>query len=174
VACASTPERAREALAAESPAAGPWKPAGELAVAFDGLPERLTCLVVGDHRGSAWPDALAQLPATVQSWSAMLGGFAQADAEPSAGLLGVLGVPGPGVLRLRLSPAQIPTAEQLRPYLFPSVLAATADDRGFRLISREALPLACFGNSTGLKSSKLRTTTRGIDQKLKLRFGLGN
>jgi hypothetical protein len=172
IAYASNLERAREALAAESPAAGPWRPAGELAKAFECLPERLTLLIVGDHRDSAWPGLIADLPSNVQTLSAMLGGVAELDSSPEAGLLGVLGIPRPGSFRLRIDPALIPKADQLRPYLFPSVLAATADDRGFRLICREALPLACFKYSAALKSSVEWTKAKGLERKVKIDLGL--
>jgi hypothetical protein len=166
VALASNPVRARAALAAESQAGNRWTPSGEVAQAFECLPDRLTLLIVGDHRESAWPDALARLPAMVQSLSAMLGGFAGADPSTPAGLLSVFGIPGPGAFRLRIDPARIPKAEQLRPYLFPSVLAATVDERGWRLISREAFPLACFGDSAALKSSAEWTKAKGLDRKV--------
>jgi len=172
VACASNLERAREALAAESQAGNPWRPAGELTQAFECLPEGLTFLAVGDPRDSAWPDAIAQLPSAVQALSAMLKDFSDDDSSMAAGLLGAIGIPRPGGFRVRIDPSRIPTAEQLRPYLFPSVLAATVDDRGFRLIGREAFPLACIGNEVDLTHSTQWSKSKGLDSKLKL--GLGN
>jgi hypothetical protein len=175
VACASNLDRAREALASESEAANHWTPAGELAQAFECLPDRLTLLIVGDHRESVWPGALAQLPATVQSLSAMLGGISGADPSTQVGVLSLFGVPGPGAFRLRIDPARIPKAEQVWPYLFPSVLAASVDDRGWRLISREAFPLACLGDSAAIKSWSDWTKAAGLDRKinLELRRDLG-
>jgi hypothetical protein len=52
--------------------------------------------------------------------------------------------------------------------IFPSVLAAAVDDQGFRLIAREALPLACFGSKVTVKSARAWTKGKGFDQKLKL------
>ena len=105
VACASNPERAREALASESPATTAWTPPGELAAAFACLPEHLTFLAVGDHRDSPWPDALAHFPSTVQVLSAFLG----IDTDPAGAgtteLLAVLGIPRPGGFRVRIAPA---------------------------------------------------------------------
>jgi hypothetical protein len=96
---------------------------------------------------------IAQLPATVQTLSAMLGSVGDTDSPVVASLLGAIGVPPPGAFRVRIDPASIPKAEQLRPFLFPSVLAATVDDRGFRLIGREAFPFACLGYTNTLKVS---------------------
>ena len=56
-------------------------------------------------------------------------------------LLDLIGIPRPGGLAIKIKPPLMPKADELRPYLFPSVLAATADDRGIRLISRQVLPL---------------------------------
>jgi hypothetical protein len=174
VACASNLERAREALAAESQAGTSWKPGGELVQAFECLPERLTFLTVGDHRDSPWPDAIAQLPGTIQTLSSVFGDVVEVDSPTAGNLLGALGIPRPGGFRVRIDPSRIPKAEQLRPYLFPSVLAATVDDRGFRVIGREAFPLACYGNAAGLKYSTEWTKAQGFDQKIKLKLGLGD
>jgi hypothetical protein len=168
VACASNLERAREALAAESEPGIAWRPAGELVQAFACLPERLTFLAVGDHRDSAWPDAIAHLPSTVQTLNTFLGFDTGADAPAAGELLAALGIPRPGGFRVRIDPSKIPKADQLRPYLFPSVLAAAVDDQGFRLIAREALPLACFGSKVTVKSARAWTKGKGFDQKLKL------
>jgi hypothetical protein len=57
-------------MAAETRAENPWRPAGELIKAFECLPERLTFLSIGDPDHSRWPDAIAQLPSTVQALTA--------------------------------------------------------------------------------------------------------
>jgi hypothetical protein len=167
VACASNLELAREALAAESQPGIPWTPTGELVQAFACLPERLTFLAVGDHRDSAWPDTIAHLPGTAQTLITFLGLDTGADAPAAGELLAALGIPRPRGFRVRIDPSKIPKADQLRPYLFPSVLAAAVDDQGFRLIAREALPLACFGSKVAVKSTRAWTKGKGFDQKIK-------
>ena len=172
VACASNLERAREALASEAPGVAPWTSSGELAAAFACLPERLTFLAVGDHRDSPWPDALAHFPSTVQVLSAFLGIDSDPGGAGTTEMLAVLGIPRPGGFRVRIAAARIPSADQIRPYLFPSVLAATVDDRGFRIIMREALPLACFGNKATVKSSMKWSSDNGFSNNIKLMLGL--
>ncbi len=172
VAFASNPERAREALASEAGPAPPWKPAGELAEAFECLPESLTFVLVGDHRDSPWPDALAHLPGTIQFASAMFGETIIAAPPTSDGLLGLLGIPGRDGFRLRLDPSRIPRAVQIEPFLFPSVLAAAVDDRGYRLILREAFPLACLGKGARTSATKTWSSSRGLEEKLKVSLGL--
>ena len=44
------------------------------------------------------------------------------------------------VFRLRLDPDEIPTPEEIRPYLFPASHALSADAQGFRITSRESFP----------------------------------
>jgi hypothetical protein len=56
--------------------------------------------------------------------------------------------------------------------LFPSVLAATVDDRGFRLIGREAFPLACIGGKASFKSTGTWTSSKGFVQDVKLQLDL--
>lgn len=71
---------------------------------------------------------------------------------PSLSFLGVLEVtfevraedcPG-------LEPAARPTAADLRARLFPPVWAVTQDARGYRVITREALPFQCLETFTWL------------------------
>ena len=136
------------------------------------MPDRLTFLAVGDPRDSVWPNAIAHLPSTVQFFSTFLGFDTDTDAAGAGELLAVLGIPRPGGFRFRIDPSKIPTADQIRPYLFPSVLAATSDDRGFRVILREAVPLACFGNEVDVKSSMNWSNNKGFGKDLKLKLGL--
>ncbi len=42
--------------------------------------------------------------------------------------------------RLRLDPDEIPTPEEIRPYLFPATYAMSVDAQGFRITSRESFP----------------------------------
>jgi hypothetical protein len=173
VAVASNLDRAREALAAEARAGSRWAPGGEIVRALECLPEKVTFLAVGDHRESPWPDLIEHLPGHIQYMAAMLGDSGDANATAGGELLAVLGIPRPGGFRVRFDPARIPKAEQLRGYLFPSVLAASVDDGGLRLISREAFPLACLGNCASLKSSATWSARKGFDSDIKLNLGLG-
>ena len=152
VSCAASLERARLALAGETNAAGAWKPSGALHEALECLPDRLNFLAVVDHRDSAVPEAIAGLPATVQSLAAILTlDDAPADAPAAASILSLFGIPRPGGFRVRIPPSKLPTAEQLRSHLFPSVIATTVDEHGFRVLAREAFPFVCLGNPGSLK-----------------------
>jgi hypothetical protein len=66
--------------------------------------------------------------------------------------LDLIGVPRPGGFHVKIDRSQTPRADDLRPFLFPSVLAATVDERGYRLISRGAFPFALLGNEAEIKS----------------------
>jgi hypothetical protein len=172
VVLAANLERAREALAAEVPAGNRWSPGGELQKALNCLPENLTFLAVGDHRDSPWPTLFERLPAEIQLMASMLGSLDGAGATAGSEFLAVLGIPAPGGFRFRIDPAQIPRAEQVQRHLFPSVLATTVDDRGFRLISREAFPFACVGGSGSLKSTVTWKGAKGLDRDMKLKLNL--
>ncbi len=171
VAVASNMERAREALSAEMPAGSSWSAHGELQKALECLPQNLTFLAVGDPRNSAWPTAFEQLPGEVQMLAGLLG-FSEGEPSVGGGFLAALGIPRPGGFRVRIDPAQIPKAEQVRRNLFPSVLATTVDDRGFRLVSREAFPLACVGGKATFQSTGKLTSSRGLLQDVKLKLDL--
>jgi hypothetical protein len=155
VAFAANPGLARAALAASSTPGERWGPSGELADAFECLPAEMTSLTVGDPRDSAWPEMVVSLPKLVQyvasAFEAVDGDLP--EASPGAKFLGLLGVPQAGGFRLRIDPAKAPKADALRDQLFPSVLATAVDDRGFRLIAREAVPFACTGPRFRFSSS---------------------
>ncbi len=174
IAIASTPDRTREALSGESGPAGRWEPTGELVEAFDRLPESLAFLSVGDSRASAWPDTIVGLPATVQFLSSLVGDVDDSETLTLTNLLAAIGVPRPGGFRVRIAPALVPKVDDLKTHNFPSVMAiAAVDDRGFRLIAREALPLACLGESGSLKMTTTLNGRGGLkrDAKLSLKFG---
>ena len=75
---------------------------------------------------------------------------------------------------MRIDPSHVPAADDLRPFLFPSVVAATIDEQGFRLINRGAFPGALVANEALIKFSLARgwTTTQGFElrENVKLRF----
>jgi hypothetical protein len=145
VAVAATPDRAREALATETRLDNRWKPTGKLEHAFEGLPGDLTFLAVADHRGSHVPGWIAGLPALTQLLVNMSEEEDLDNASPWS-LLDMFCLPSPGRFQVKIARTRIPEADDLRPFQFPSVLAATVDERGYRLISRSAFPLALLAN----------------------------
>lgn len=151
VVLAANVEQAREVILAEQGAERRWKPDGALANVFQGLPANLTFFSLGDPRKSAWPDALAHMPGTVQYLIGLVelgAGEGEPDASPA---LALIGIPRRGAFRLRLGPASLPKARDLRAHLFPSILAATVDARGLRIIGREAFPFACLPMDVNVK-----------------------
>jgi hypothetical protein len=154
IAIAADTDRARAVLAAEGNIDRRWRPEGEVVSAFDGLPANLTFLSIGDERNSIWPDGLAHLPATAQYLLGLLDVGTMPDAAASAPLLAFAGIPRPGAFRLRIGPSGVPKAKDLRSHLFPSVLAATVDARGLRIIGREAFPFACVSFAVKVNSKR--------------------
>jgi hypothetical protein len=148
---AMNPTLARAAAAAES-GKGRWRPGSGLAESLVELPQRLTSLSIGDPHDSAWPEALATLPRLSQYLGNMLGAGGD-DAAGESGLLTLLGVPAPGAFRVKIDPARLPRASQVRALLFPSVLATAVDDHGLRFISAESLPFACVGSPDAFKAA---------------------
>ena len=145
VTVAANPELAREALAAESRQDKRWKPTGKLANAFDGMPSELTFLAVADHRGSQVPQWLAELPSLTQILVNMSEEVDLDNASPWS-LLDMFCLPRPGRFQAKIDRSEVPDADDLRPFLFPSVLGATVDERGYRFISRATFPLALLAN----------------------------
>jgi hypothetical protein len=66
-------------------------------------------------------------------------------------LFDLVGIPRPGGLRLEIKPSQRPKSDDLRAHLFPSMVAGAANERGYRLISREAFPMELVSNATTIK-----------------------
>ncbi len=137
------------------------------------MPAKLTFLVVGDHRDSAVPGLIAGLPVLVQLLSAGLSDLDRPDAAMSADLLSLAGIPRAGGFRLRIDPDKIPKAQDLMSHLFPSVLAASVDDAGLRFIAREAIPFACAGHGSYLKSTVKWNGAKGLKRNLKLGWKWG-
>ena len=150
IATAGTPALARAAISGETSTANRFKPADELTRSLDCLPEKLSLLIVGNPRDSVWPQAIANFPTKASPFVRMffglpLGVLPEEGDAPAGDLLGLLGVPQAEGIKLRAGLAKMPTADELRARLFPSVIAAIVDDRNFRLIALEALPFACVG-----------------------------
>ncbi len=168
VAVAANAELAVQALALATADDNRWRPTGELSEALACLPRTLTFLSIGDAQDSPVPGLIANLPTIVQLLSTELETLAEpASLENAGDLLSRLGIPGRGSFRLRIDPARRPTAEALQAHLFPSVLAATVDDRGIRFIHREAFPLAVVGKGSYLRS-RMEWGTKGLKRDLKL------
>lgn len=148
VAIAASPALARRAIDAEDHPADAWKPTGDLAAVYEALPARVGFLRVGNLRDSSWPEAIAHLP---DAAGPFLSSFVGADlgdnddAAPPAGLLGRLGLSRRRGFRVQVDRGRVPTPDEVRAHIFPSLLAATVDDRGVRVIDLEALPWGCLG-----------------------------
>ncbi|HWE38004.1 MAG TPA: DUF1559 domain-containing protein [Isosphaeraceae bacterium] len=145
LALARTPEQARKALALESKPDGRRKPSDALAKAFEALPDELTYLSISDPRDSLLPETIVNLPNIVQT----IGSMASNGPSPmlrgpmGAALRGPIGmVRGPqhGGFRVHTDPDKVPSADELRSYLFPATVAVSVDDQGLRIATREAFP----------------------------------
>jgi hypothetical protein len=131
----STPEAAREALALEARTGG--LPAGDpLAEALARAPEKLTFLNVSDTRQSLLPEVLANLPGLVQ----LVGTAATSGVRPRFAPGRGPRPFGPGAFQLNIDPEQIPSPDDLRPFLFPGIMGFTADEQGFQFVSHESFP----------------------------------
>ena len=164
VALALDPDTARDALAGELDPESRWRPTGELARAFEGLPDTLALLCVGDPAEGTWAATIPSLPVIAQTVSGLLGA---AGAGSPADLLGLVGVPKAGGFRVRIAPSKVPKWDDLRGHLFPSLLAASVDDRGVRVVAREAFPLAPLGDEDSLDTSISWTSGGGLKQQFK-------
>jgi hypothetical protein len=149
VAVAATPELAREALASEAREDHGSKPTGKLVHAFEGLPGDVTFLGVADHRDSHVPHWIAKLPGLTQLPVNMSQEEDLDNASPWS-LLDMFCLPSPGRFHVKFDKTRIPEEDDLSPFLFPSVLAATVDERGLRFISRGAFPLALLANNAAI------------------------
>jgi hypothetical protein len=174
VVIAANLDQAHKVVAAEAEPGARWKPTAELVEAFGCLPEHLTFLAVGDHRRSPIPGLIAHLPASVQLINNLLDPGAELgdDDMIQSGLRMILGIPQPGGFRVRIDPKKVPKEEALRALLFPSVLAATMDERGMRLIAREACPCAFLpGGLTDAAEAFDWNPAKGLIPDLKLNPG---
>ncbi len=142
VAVATDLDSARDVVAAEGPSARPWKPAGELANAIEGLPRSLTFLSVTDPDLCGLPRSIAGLPGTIRYLT--IGQTLSDDLSNKTGwtLLNVMGIPRPDQFWPRFDQWRAPTEAELRRCVFSSVLATAVDDRGYRVIHRQPLPFA--------------------------------
>jgi hypothetical protein len=148
VIAAATTDLARAAIAAEARSGERWKPDGELLKSFEGLPKRLSFLHVGNTRDSRWPEGIANFPETAEPFLLSFMGLSPLVAEEAADtpdLLAILGVPLLARSTAQAERTKLPRADDIRAHLFPSVIAATVDERNFRVLALEAVPFACVG-----------------------------
>jgi prepilin-type processing-associated H-X9-DG protein len=132
----STPEAARGALALEGQGGG-LPAADPLARALGQLPDKMIFLTTNDTQQSLLPDVLANLPGLIQ----VIGSAATTGVRPRFLPGGPpprpVGSPG---FQLNIDADEIPAPDDLRPFLFPSMVAFTVDDQGFQFVSRESFP----------------------------------
>ena len=124
VVVSTSPAAAREALAAE----------GQPARVADNarLPAGLIVLSRSDPRPDV-PDLLANIPALVQVVGALATSSQNQPGGPPRPAAG-----GRPMFRLLIDPSEIPDADALRKYFFPTTVTATVDDAGARVTTREA------------------------------------
>jgi hypothetical protein len=141
---ATSPATGRRALDFSERASAGGLPAGDpLGDVLKQLPDRLIFLGVDDVRQSMAPELLISLPNAMEyviirkmRGLSLLEPLAGGPAGPNPGGEGARHA----ARKLAMDPELIPEPESLRPFLFPSVYAMAVDDRGIRLISREAFP----------------------------------
>ena len=136
---AGTAAAAEKALSLTgAPAERRWSPTGEVrADEPSGCPGRLVLLNVADPRDTL-PAMIENLPAIVQAFNAQL-----AQAAPAAG-------PAARNSRSAIDADKLPTAEQLRPLLFPASTAVSVDAQGITLLQREAIPSITSPTTSGV------------------------
>jgi hypothetical protein len=150
-----TARRARDLHEKNKPGLSAGDP---LAEALEQLPDRMTFLSVNDSRRSMLPDLLVAVPELaellIQGRRSGPFGFSGLPLplpirEVPVPVLPEPPVPPPGPEGEKpkdpepappFDPESIPEADDLRPFLFPSVSALAVDDQGIRFLTREAFP----------------------------------
>ena len=120
---------AKAAVGRES---GGWAPKGEFAETFEHVPAEMVLLNVSDPRETL-PGLIASLPQFSFAINAAINQARAASAQAA-------GRPAPSGPILNVTPAMVPTAEEVRSRLFPATTALTADDDGLTLTTRESFP----------------------------------
>jgi hypothetical protein len=140
---ATSPATARRALdLQERSQTGGLPPGDPLAEVLQQLPDRLVLLGVNDPRQSMMPELLVSLPNVLEyAIPRWVQGLSIMAPLPSPANNGSDGDSQRPARKLAMDPQLFPEPETLRPFLFPSVHLLALDDRGIRLISREAFPL---------------------------------
>jgi hypothetical protein len=133
----TTPETARAALALEGRDAG-LPDSDPLARTVGRLPGKMVFANVNDTRQSLLPDVIANLPNLIQ----LIGTSATNGVRPPflPGPRRTPRVVGKPPFQLAIDADKVPAPDDLRPFLFPALLALTVDDEGIQFISRESFP----------------------------------
>ena len=137
-----TSAAAEKALALTgAPADRRWSATGAFVPMAQRLPGNMVILNVADPRDTL-PVLIDNLPAIVQAYNSQV-----QQASRMAQARG--GRPGPD-MTVNLDANKLPTAEQLRPLLFPASTAISVDAKGIHLLQREAIPSLTSPTSAGV------------------------
>ena len=119
-----------------APAERRWTPTEKHVPMSQRLPGQMVLLNVADPRDTL-PAIIENLPAIAQAFNAQL---AQARR----------GRPGGPELSIRIDADKLPTADQIRPLLFPASTAVSVDAQGINLHQREAIPSITSPTTSGV------------------------
>ncbi len=163
---------ARRVMKAQSPQTGRWTPSGELARAMEGLPSSMTFLSVSDPELCGIPGWIAGLPDMIRSMITVETMARDIDNRTAWFLANLVGQPRPGHFWLRYDRKDVPREEDLRAHIFPSVLAASWDARGYRVIQREPIAFAGLASELALHYSLRIRWNAPNDQRLRFMFAV--
>lgn len=140
---ASNPEDARATLELQERGAAPLPASDPLAGSLSRIPPRTIMASVIDERRSLLPETIANLPLLIQWGPAFVGGrFGRVQIrQPQPVRPGMLMPVRSFGVGLEIDPDKIPTPEEVRPFLFPSLYTLTADDQAVEYTTREAFPM---------------------------------
>ena len=133
---AASRDAARKAVAVAG--AGPdgrWKPTGAFIPLAEHLPRGMMMLSVSDIR-ETMPDVIQNLPLVVPAINAQIAQAARAGKNPA--------------FAIKIDPAKVPSADELRRLLFPASSVLAADDQGIFYVQRESLPSVSSPTTAGL------------------------
>ena len=144
-----------ERIAEAGPAASPFQPGG--VPGAGGGPGSS-----GDPGSSAGLSSSSASDSASSSNSGSSSSIASSGSGGSSGGSGSGGLPqGPGsnspsMIQIRVDPAKLPRADDLKALMFPSTVAVVADDATIQIVSREAFPdLSVVAGMTGVAPAVL-------------------
>jgi prepilin-type processing-associated H-X9-DG protein len=115
-------DAARLAVAAGTGPDKAWKPTEKFVPMAKALPANMLMLAVDDVRET--------IPALIEGLPEIVDGFNSQMAQAA----------GEDAVFIEIDPADVPTADQLAPLLFPTSMAITVDDEGLLFRQRESIP----------------------------------
>lgn len=128
---------AEKALAlTAAPAEQRWSATGAAVKMVERLPEKLTMLTVVDPRETI-PVLIENLPRIAQALNTQI-----ANTQRRG--------PGGPTFNLRIDPDKLPSAEQIRPLLFPASTAVAVDAAGVTFVQREPVPSITSPTTSGV------------------------